>query len=167
MVPEHKGDEPGGYGTSPHMKTVALSILIMGLSIAAVIVLWIWFGYVGPSFSSNRLLDQQAELRQQYGLPPQAAVPKALLETPPSLRNPFTAIGNASKVTSQSTSTAAGNVTSSGTAPTSSPANASYQTTSTSAGGIQVSIVEGGSRPPTLLSQTTENRGWCYSDMDQ
>ena len=84
MPPEHEADEVKGYG--PHMTTVAWAILLMGISLALVIVLWVWFGYIGPSFSSNRLLDQQKELREQYGLPPEAPVPKQLLEVPPSER---------------------------------------------------------------------------------
>jgi len=86
MPPEHEGDEGKGYGSSPYMKTIALTILVMGVSLAAVILIWAWFGWIGPSFSSNRLLDQQAELRQQYGLPYQPPVPKSLLEVPPSER---------------------------------------------------------------------------------
>ena len=69
------------------MKTVALTILVMGLSIALVIILWIWFGHIGAPFSFNRLIDQQAELRQQYGLPQEKQIPKEQLEIPPSLRN--------------------------------------------------------------------------------
>jgi len=84
MPSEHEGDEVKGYG--PNMRTVAWAILIMGISLALVIVLWAWFGWIGPSFSSNRLLDQQAELRHQYGLPYQPPVPKSLLEVPPSER---------------------------------------------------------------------------------
>lgn len=84
-MPAHKDSgEGGGYG---NMKTVALAILVMGVSIALVVVLYVWFGHIGPSFSSNRLIDQQAELREQYGLPHQEPVPKELLEVPPSLRN--------------------------------------------------------------------------------
>ena len=85
MPPEGDGAEVGGYG--PHMKTVALTILVMGVSIAIVIVLWIWFGHIGAPYSFNRLIDQQAELRQQYGLPQEKQIPKAELEVPPSLRN--------------------------------------------------------------------------------
>jgi len=87
MPPKHEdaGASSGGYG--PHMKTVALTILVMGLSIALVIVLWIWFGHIGAPFSFNRLIDQQAELRQQYGLPLEKQIPKEQLEIPPSLRN--------------------------------------------------------------------------------
>jgi hypothetical protein len=60
----------------------------MGLSLAAVILLWIWFGHVGPSFSSDTLAEQQRTLREQYGLPHEQIItnPKVLL-TPPSLRN--------------------------------------------------------------------------------
>ncbi len=68
------------------MRTIALSILVMGVSIAAVILIWSWFGWIGPSFSATRLLDQQQELRAQYGLPYQAPTPKNLLEVPPSER---------------------------------------------------------------------------------
>jgi hypothetical protein len=69
------------------MKTVALAILVMGVSIALVIVLWIWIGHIGAPFSFNRLIDQQAELREQYGLPAEKQIPKEQLEIPPSLRN--------------------------------------------------------------------------------
>ncbi|MEW6605702.1 MAG: hypothetical protein AB1351_13580 [Thermoproteota archaeon] len=87
MTHEPKDASAGGTGYSPYMKTVALAILVMGVSIALIIVMWAWFGRIGPSFSSERLLQQQAELREQYGLPPQPPVPQNLLETPPSLRN--------------------------------------------------------------------------------
>ena len=86
MPSEHEDAEAGG-GYGPHMKTVALTILVMGVSIALVIILWIWFGHIGAPFSFNRLIDQQAELRQQYGLPLQNQIPKEQLEIPPSLRN--------------------------------------------------------------------------------
>jgi hypothetical protein len=87
MTPEPKGASAGGAGYGPHMKTVALAILVMGISIALVIVMWAWFGRIGPSFSSERLLQQQEELRDLYELPPQPPVPQDQLETPPSLRN--------------------------------------------------------------------------------
>ena len=69
------------------MKIVAVGILVMGISLAIVIILYISFGHIGPTFSSKRMLDQQTELRQQYGLPYVAPVPKNLLEVPPSERN--------------------------------------------------------------------------------
>jgi hypothetical protein len=87
MPPKHDDAEGGGGGYGPHMKTVALTILVMGVSIALVIVLWIWFGHIGAPYSFNRLIDQQSELRDQYGLPAEKPIPKADLEVPPSLRN--------------------------------------------------------------------------------
>ncbi len=80
-----KGPEPHGYN---NLNGVALSILVMGLSLAVVILLWIWFGHVGPSFSDQTLAQQQKALRQQYSLPykPIITDPTAL-QTPPSLRN--------------------------------------------------------------------------------
>ncbi|MFL6379145.1 MAG: hypothetical protein ACJ72R_17025, partial [Nitrososphaeraceae archaeon] len=59
-----KEQEPSGYN---NLSVVALTILVMGLSLAAVILLWIWFGHVGPSFSSGTLAQQQKTLREQYG----------------------------------------------------------------------------------------------------
>ena len=66
---------------------VAWAILIMGLSLAVVILLYVWFGHIGPSFSSDTLQKQQQELRQRYGLPykPVITDPK-MLQTPPSER---------------------------------------------------------------------------------
>ncbi len=152
MVGEHEGDRPGGYGSSPHMKTIALSILVMGVSIALVIVLWSSFGYKGPSFSSNRMLDQQAELRQQYGLPPQPPIPKELLETPPSMRNLVAATGNAANVTSPSRSTAANNTVSRNgpiSNQTGLPNGTASNQTASSTAGSQVSIVESASTKGT------------------
>ena len=77
--------EPHGYG---NLTIVALTILVMGLSLAAVILLWVWFGHIGPSFSSETLAQQQKILRQQYGLPYKPIITDpAILQTPPSLRN--------------------------------------------------------------------------------
>lgn len=69
-------------------KTVAWSILIMGISLATVIILWAWIGYLGPTYSREVLITQQKILRQHYNLPPRPVItdPTVLL-TPPSLRN--------------------------------------------------------------------------------
>jgi plastocyanin len=68
-------------------KTVAWSILIMGISLAAVVILWAWIGYIGPTYSREILITQQKILRQHYGLPPRPAITDpTLLLTPPSLR---------------------------------------------------------------------------------
>jgi hypothetical protein len=80
-----KGREPYGYN---NLNGVALSILVMGLSLAVVIALWIWFGHVGPSFSDQTLAQQQKALLQQYALPYKPIITDPTsLQTPPSLRN--------------------------------------------------------------------------------
>jgi hypothetical protein len=80
-----KQQEPHGYG---NLTIVALTILVMGLSLAAVILLWVWFGHIGPSFSDKTLAQQQKTLRQQYGLTYKPIITDpAILQTPPSLRN--------------------------------------------------------------------------------
>jgi hypothetical protein len=77
----------GGYGDSPHMKTIALSILVMGISLAIVIVLYVSFGYMpGSNFSNGVMENQQEMLREQYGLPPAPEVSEDEAEIPPSLR---------------------------------------------------------------------------------
>ena len=69
-------------------KMVAWSILIMGISLATVIILWAWIGYIGPTFSRDVEITQQKILRQHYHLPPRPVITDpALLLTPPSLRN--------------------------------------------------------------------------------
>jgi hypothetical protein len=69
------------------MNTVALSILVMGISLAIVIVLWAWFGWIGPKFSDEVLRQQQEELREQYGLQPLPHLDEKDAQTPPSLRD--------------------------------------------------------------------------------
>jgi len=59
----------------------------MGLSLAVVILLWIWFGHVGPSFSDETLALQQRALGQQYALPYKPTITDLTSLSPPSLRN--------------------------------------------------------------------------------
>ena len=80
----HHEPAEGGYG--PHMKKVAWSILAMGISLAIVIVLWVWFGWIGPGFSDQVLRHQQADLRQQYGFEQIPELTEKEAQTPPSLR---------------------------------------------------------------------------------
>jgi len=79
----HEASE-GGYG--PHMKTVAWSVLVMGISLALVILLWVWFGWIGPSFSDDVLREQQSTLRDQYGLEQLPEITEQEAQIPPSLR---------------------------------------------------------------------------------
>jgi hypothetical protein len=75
----------GGYF---HMKGVALSILVMGISVGIIIIAYVVFGHIGPSFSAERINTQQAELRQEYGLPVREVIRnQTVLLTPPSLRD--------------------------------------------------------------------------------
>ena len=69
------------------MKGVAIGILVMGISLALVIILYLEIGHIGPTYSTTIMEKQQADLRKQYGLPIQKPIPKNLLEVPPSLRN--------------------------------------------------------------------------------
>ncbi|HJU79927.1 MAG TPA: hypothetical protein VJ599_10235 [Nitrososphaeraceae archaeon] len=82
---DDKVQSGGGYF---HMKGVAWSILAMGLSLAVIIIAYVMFGHIGPSFSAERINVQQAELRKEYGLPAQEVITnQSILQTPPSLRD--------------------------------------------------------------------------------
>ncbi|MEM3160075.1 MAG: hypothetical protein QXJ74_04755 [Nitrososphaera sp.] len=72
---------------SKSMKTVAAAILVMGLSLATIILVYLWFGHIGPSFSAERQQEQEDELREQYGMEPRERFTSKELEIPPSLRN--------------------------------------------------------------------------------
>lgn len=77
-----------GSSYSPHMSGVALSILVMGLSMVGIIISYISFGHIGPKFSADLLIKQQAALRKDYGFPPHPVITNdTLLLIPPSLRN--------------------------------------------------------------------------------
>lgn len=77
--------QKGGYGKD--MKTVAIAILVMGVSIAIIFLTYVWFGHVGPSFSATQQQAQEDALREQYGMEPREKVTGKELEVPPSLRN--------------------------------------------------------------------------------
>jgi plastocyanin len=83
--PASHDEESKGY--TPHMRGVALGILVMGISLAAVIVLWVTIGYQGPDFSTQVMERQQEWLHEQYGLPPPPELSPEMLEVPPSLRS--------------------------------------------------------------------------------
>ena len=128
----------GGYF---HMKGVALSILVMGVSLAAIIIAYVMFGHIGPSFSSERINVQQAELRKEYGLPVQEVIRnQSVLLTPPSLRDLN------QTATSNATSTQAPNATST-QAPNATAPNATSAQAPATAGspGTPLTILEGSS----------------------
>jgi hypothetical protein len=67
---------------------VAWAILVMGLSLTGVIIIYLWIGHIGPTYSSDVMNLQQSRLRHMYGLSPQPIVTdKRTLQIPPSLRN--------------------------------------------------------------------------------
>lgn len=110
MSSGHKrDDDKGGY--SKHIVGAGVGILAMGLSLATIIAVYLWFGHIGPSYSTSVMVQQQAKLREQYGLPPEPPLSPQVLEVPPSLRNVTGGTEIATNGTSLSTSngTAAAN----------------------------------------------------------
>ncbi len=86
MCAHHEKDQ--GSHEYHNLTTVGWAILVMGLSLAAVTILWMWFGHIGPTFSEDVLAEQQRILREKYGLPAEKIVEDpAQLQTPPSLRD--------------------------------------------------------------------------------
>src|SRR5919198_2970449 len=84
---EKQQGSQGEAGYENHLIPVAWSILVMGLSLAAVILLYIWIGHIGSTFSADTLQRQQQALRRQYGLPYRPIITDPnMLQTPPSER---------------------------------------------------------------------------------
>src|SRR5215204_4943369 len=127
--PDSHEKESKGY--SPHMRAVALGILVMGVSLAAVIILWTTIGYKGPDFSTQVMVRQQERLHEQYGLPPLPDISPEMLQVPPSLRTIATGTNATTTGTNATTTGTTGNTT--GTSTTS------------AGGGTSVSIVSGSS----------------------
>jgi len=70
-----------------NMKSVAVAILVMGVSLAVIVMTYIWFGHIGPEFSATRQQEQEDVLREQYDMPQREQLTAKQLEIPPSLRN--------------------------------------------------------------------------------
>jgi plastocyanin len=164
--PHSHNDEGKGY--SPHMRGVALGILVMGVSLAAIIILWATIGYIGPDFSTQVMERQQVWLHEQYGLPPLPELSPEMLEVPPSLRNVAqqgevgggaaqtgeTTAGGSNQTAGGSNQTAGGsnqtaggsNQTAGGSNQTAGGSNQTGETGSgTTAGGPTINILEGSS----------------------
>jgi plastocyanin len=141
--PDSHEKESKGY--SPHMRGVALGILVMGVSLAAVIILWTTIGYKGPDFSTQVMVRQQERLHEQYGLPPLPDISPEMLQVPPSLRT--IATGTTGNTTGTNATTTGTNATTTGTnATTTGTTGNTTGTSATSAGaGTSVSIVSGSS----------------------
>src|SRR5215207_1459815 len=125
--PDSHEKESKGY--SPHMRGVALGILVMGVSLAAVIILWTTIGYKGPDFSTQVMVRQQERLHEQYGLPPLPDISPEMLQVPPSLRT--IATGTNATTTGTNATTTGTNATTTGTNATTTGTNAT--TTGTNA----------------------------------
>ncbi|MGI8832054.1 MAG: cupredoxin domain-containing protein [Nitrososphaeraceae archaeon] len=131
MCAHHEKEGQSGY---QNLTGVAWSILVMGLSLAAVIILWAWFGYIGPTFSEDVLANQQRTLREIFGLPVTEMIEDpAVLQTPPSLRNANQ---------SQEASTTNSNTTTTTNDPSQESAGRAGETT---AGGTTITILTGSS----------------------
>ncbi len=145
MSSPHSHNEEG-KGYSPHMRGVALGILVMGVSLAAIIILWATIGYIGPNFSTQVMERQQDWLHEQYGLPPLPELSPEMLQVPPSLRN--VAQGGGAAQTGEET-TAGGNQTTAGGNQTTAGGNQTggQTTTGGAAGGgaVTINILEGSS----------------------
>jgi plastocyanin len=89
--PSHH-EESKGY--SSHMRGVAWGILVMGISLAIIIILWATIGYIGPDFSTRVMEEQQEWLHERYGLPPVQELSPEMLQVPPSLRNVEQQVGD-------------------------------------------------------------------------
>jgi plastocyanin len=154
MSSPHSHDEEG-KGYSPHMRGVALGILVMGVSLAAVIILWATIGYMGPDFSTQVMERQQAWLHEQYGLPPVQELSPEMLEVPPSLRGVTAATSATAGGANATNQTGGANATNQtgGANATTTAGGANATTTGTTGnatggeggGGTSVSIVPGSS----------------------
>ena len=139
MSSPHSHDEAKGY--SPHMRGVALGILVMGVSLAAIIILWATIGYIGPDFSTQVMERQQAWLHEQYGLPPLPELSPEMLEVPPSLRGVTAATSATTGGANATNQTGGANAT---TTTTTGGANATNQT-----GGANATTATGGANATT------------------
>jgi plastocyanin len=154
--PPSHDEESKGY--SPHMRGVALGILVMGISLAAVIVLWATIGYQGPNFSTQVMERQQEWLHEQYGLPPLPELSPEMLQIPPSLRSVAQGGGGGAAQTGETgsgnqTTAGGGNQTTAGggNQTTAGSGNQTAETTGGggggggAAGGSTINILEGSS----------------------
>src|SRR5215207_5641311 len=167
--PDSHEKESKGY--SPHMRGVALGILVMGVSLAAVIILWTTIGYKGPDFSTQVMVRQQERLHEQYGLPPLPDISPEMLQVPPSMRTIATGI-NATTTGTNATTTGTNATTTGTNATTTGTTGNTTGTSATSAGGgTSVSIVSGSSsltdtayQPNPIQVSVSTTVTWTNSD---
>src|ERR687893_737022 len=140
--PSHN-EESKGY--TPHMRGVAWGILVMGISLAVIIILWATFGYIGPNFSTQVMEEQQEWLHERYGLPPVQELSPEMLQVPPSLRNVGQQGGGAGAA--QTGETGSSNQTAGSSNQTAGSSNQTAETAGTATGGgaVTLTILEGSS----------------------
>ncbi len=138
--PSHN-EESKGY--SPHMRGVAWGILVMGISLAVIIILWATFGYIGPNFSTQVMEEQQEWLHERYGLPPVQELSPEMLQVPPSLRNVGQQGGGAGAA--QTGETGSSNQTAGSSNQTAGSSNQTAETAGAATGGgaVTLTILEG------------------------
>ena len=135
--PSHN-EESKGY--TPHMRGVAWGILVMGISLAVIIILWASFGYIGPNFSTQVMEEQQEWLHERYGLSPVQELSPEMLQVPPSLRNVGQQGGGAGAA--QTGETGSSNQTAGSSNQTAETAGAATAT-ATGGGAVTLTILEG------------------------
>src|SRR5919112_981352 len=130
-------------GYTPHMRGVAWGILVMGISLAVIIILWATFGYIGPHFSTQVMEEQQEWLHERYGLPPVQELSLEMLQVPPSLRNVGQQGGGAGAA--QTGETGSSNQTAGSSNQTAGSSNQTAETAGTATGGgaVTLTILEG------------------------
>src|SRR5215211_7450235 len=146
---------------------VAWSILVMGLSLAAVVILWVWFGYIGPTFSEDVLSNQQRTLREHFGLPVQETIDDPeVLQTPPSLRNT-----SQNLEANMSNNSATTTVTTANTTTNDTSKEGAVVQSETTAGGTTITILSGASvqgnpdyEPDEAKVPLNENIVWVNKD---
>ncbi|MDQ4102027.1 MAG: cupredoxin domain-containing protein, partial [Thermoproteota archaeon] len=113
--------------------------LVMGISLAVIIILWATFGYIGPNFSTQVMEEQQEWLHERYGLPPVQELSPEMLQVPPSLRN----VGQGGGA--QTGETGSSNQTAGSSNQTAGSSNQTAETAGASTGGgaVTLNILEG------------------------
>lgn len=99
-----EGDLPKLPLKNKKVGTLSMSLIVIGVSLISIYILWASFGYIGPSFSSDVLNQQQITLREEYNLPEEPIITDpTILQTPPSLR-PFLTQNNSASIESENNS---------------------------------------------------------------
>lgn len=81
-------DKSESHDQDNRLTPVAWGVLVLGVSLAIIVILWSFIGPIGLSYSSEKLIEKRLAFKNQYGFPPRpVTVDPNELEAPPSLRN--------------------------------------------------------------------------------